>query len=166
MVGKCGCVQAQLKKLGGKAIDCFYAAFKEIVPKGHTCYDTTTIFGHGRFKAIYKIFSYRGNNMKKVAFWLMLVTASLVIMGCSAKQASRLGFRQSTVTRNAQQMSNIEVCEVQLYRRSTTQSRAAVASEWSRRKLSRSYCDDALNELYIATFTKWLMKENKSPPNN
>ncbi|MEZ8695301.1 hypothetical protein AB6D15_24150 [Vibrio splendidus] len=102
--------------------------------------------------------------MKKAVFWLVLTTVSLVIVGCSAKQASRLGFRQSTITRNAQQMSNIEICEVQLYRRNTTKSRVSVASEWSRRKLSRLYCDDALNELYITSFTKWLMKENKKSP--
>lgn len=92
--------------------------------------------------------------------FLIAAFVATTLLGCTAKQSSRLGFRKSTITWSAQQMSQKEICEVYLYGRRTTQTMAAVASEWSRRKLSRLSCDDTLNEFYISSFTKWLILQD------
>ncbi|MDX1301769.1 hypothetical protein [Photobacterium sp.] len=92
--------------------------------------------------------------MKKTNLGLILATAALAMTGCTANQASQVGMRSSTVTKTAQQMSNLEICETYAYGRSTTQTRVAIASEWTRRGLNHKYCDEIVNELYITAWTK------------
>jgi len=86
--------------------------------------------------------------------------AIVALSGCSAKQSQQLGMRSSTVTKVSQQMSNLEICETYLYGRSSTQTHFAIASEWSRRGLSRKYCEETINQLYISALAAWLV-DNK-----
>lgn len=90
-----------------------------------------------------------------------IVTASL--LGCSAQQAQSLGMRNSTVKHSPQQMTNLELCETYAYGRKAVHTRVAMASEWSRRGLSHSYCDKIRNELYLTTVVKKLANIEEQP---
>ncbi|WP_413111337.1 hypothetical protein [Thaumasiovibrio sp. DFM-14] len=86
----------------------------------------------------------------------------LVLTACSSQQMNKVGLSGSTVNAYPQQMSDSELCEIQIYGRSTTQTRVAVAAEYSRRGLNGRYCErlytsNALTKLYdrfVASETK------------
>ncbi|MGF1830047.1 hypothetical protein L4D04_12825 [Photobacterium angustum] len=87
----------------------------------------------------------------------ILITAGLVFMvGCSSHQAKELGLGGGQVNGYAQNMTNDQLCSIYLKERTSNQTRAAIASEWSRRKLSRAYCKEKANEWYLTEFAKWL----------
>ncbi|CAG20244.1 hypothetical protein [Photobacterium profundum] len=95
--------------------------------------------------------------MDKLHRCLIAGAAIVALSGCSAKQSQQLGMRSNTVTKVSQQMSNLELCETYLYGRSTTQTHFAIASEWNRRGLSRKYCEETINQLYISAWASWLV---------
>lgn len=87
----------------------------------------------------------------------ILITTSFVLMvGCSSHQAQELGLGGGQVNGYAQNMTNAQLCSIYLKERTSNQTRSAIASEWSRRKLSRAYCKEKANEWYLTKFAKWL----------
>lgn len=88
--------------------------------------------------------------------WLLLIISSSLLIGCTTAQTTAIGLNQSTVTDYAQNMSSTELCQVLYYDRSTTQTLASVATEFNRRSLSKTLCEEKLNQYYSASFINWL----------
>ncbi|MCK6262911.1 hypothetical protein KP803_06420 [Vibrio sp. ZSDE26] len=78
-----------------------------------------------------------------------MLMMAIAIQGCSNQQASAVGMRKSTVTAYPQNMTNTQLCETLYYSRSSTQTKAAIGSEFNRRGLSRSQCDEQNKKLYL-----------------
>ena len=78
-------------------------------------------------------------------------------------QAEALGLRSSKVTKTPQQMSNMEICETYAFGRKATHTRAAIASEWTKRGINRKYCDKIRKQWYVTTTVKALANAEEKP---
>ncbi|WP_242446235.1 hypothetical protein [Photobacterium angustum] len=87
---------------------------------------------------------------------ILITTVFVFMVGCSSHQAQELGLGGGQVNGYAQNMTNAQLCSIYLKERTSNQTRAAIASEWSRRGLSRAYCKEKANEWYLTKFAKWL----------
>ncbi|KLV07275.1 hypothetical protein ABT56_07030 [Photobacterium aquae] len=94
---------------------------------------------------------------------LLGVCVAVFLNGCSAQQSEKLGMRSGTVTKTPQQMTNLEICETYAYGRKSTQSRFAIASEWSRRGISKKYCEKIRGELFVTSVVKKLADMEEKP---
>ncbi|GEM79795.1 hypothetical protein [Vibrio superstes] len=98
--------------------------------------------------------------MKKI----LIVLFFLGLTGCTHNQAKNLNANKSTVNLYPQYMSNIELCDTLYYGRRTTQTLAAIGSEFNRRGLSKSWCERELNKLYVTHAYEWLTKKLDEKP--
>lgn len=88
---------------------------------------------------------------------LAILLISGVLSACTTSQSNSLGLNTSTLTQYAQNMSNSELCQVLYLDRATTQTQASVATEFNRRGLSKTWCDQELNEYYTSSFVDWML---------
>ncbi|MGR5068905.1 MULTISPECIES: hypothetical protein [Vibrio] len=80
---------------------------------------------------------------------LIIAIASLFSTACSNQQAAQLGMRSSSVNVYAQQMSSMQLCETLYYKRPSNQTRVAIGAEFNRRGLSKRWCDQQYQQLYV-----------------
>ncbi|MGF1684851.1 hypothetical protein [Photobacterium minamisatsumaniensis] len=102
-------------------------------------------------------------NRKTVVKPFITLIVAFSLAGCSAQQSQSMGMRSSTVTKTPQQMTNLELCETYAYGRSATHTKVAIASEWSRRGVSQSYCKKIREELFITSILKKLADSEELP---
>ncbi|MDR9829315.1 hypothetical protein RCJ22_27370 [Vibrio sp. FNV 38] len=88
---------------------------------------------------------------------LLALGLVLSLSACSHQQASQLGVRGSTVNSYAQYMTNLELCETLYFGRSTTQTQVAIAAEFNRRSLSKSWCVEQYQMWYAERIAKSLL---------
>ncbi|WP_159065043.1 hypothetical protein [Thaumasiovibrio subtropicus] len=92
-------------------------------------------------------------------FRVVLVLSLSLLSGCSTQSLNRMGMGNSPVTVYPQYMSNSELCEIQIYGRPTTQTRVAVASEYTRRGLNGDYCERLYTRNVVGKlYDQWLSR--------
>ncbi|MGF1696186.1 hypothetical protein L4D20_14250 [Vibrio kyushuensis] len=90
-----------------------------------------------------------------------ILLIALAIQGCSNQQASAVGMRKSSVNTYAQNMTNTELCDTLYFSRSTTQTKAAIGSEFNRRGLSKAWCEEQNRKLYLVKVIDGILASSK-----
>ncbi|GAD88488.1 MULTISPECIES: hypothetical protein [Vibrio] len=88
-------------------------------------------------------------------YFIVLLVALLA--GCTHNQAKALAINTSSVNVYPQNMTNIQLCDTLFYGRHTNQTLAAIGSEFNRRKLSKTWCDQAGNKWYLTSTVEWIV---------
>ncbi|GAM77714.1 hypothetical protein JCM19241_4378 [Vibrio ishigakensis] len=93
--------------------------------------------------------------MKKSAILL----AFMALTGCTHNQSKALNVNTSSVNVYPQYMTNLQLCDTLYYNRATNQTKAAIGSEFNRRKLSKSWCQRETNKFYLTKTVHWITKK-------
>ncbi len=93
-------------------------------------------------------------------FQIVLMMCTVLVSGCSNQQLQTAGIGGATVNAYPQNMTNSQLCEIQIYGRPTTQTRVAVASEYTRRGLNGDYCERQYTKNTIVKwYDRWLSSQ-------
>ncbi|GAM65832.1 hypothetical protein JCM19232_5408 [Vibrio ishigakensis] len=84
------------------------------------------------------------------------------LTGCTHNQSKALNVNTSSVNVYPQYMTNLQLCDTLYYNRATNQTKAAIGSEFNRRKLSKSWCQRETNKLYLTKTVHWIVKKSKT----
>ncbi|CAM3053909.1 hypothetical protein [Vibrio rarus] len=90
--------------------------------------------------------------MQKKVFLLCLLS----LIGCTHNQSKTLNVNTSAVNIYPQYMSNMQLCDTLYFARPSNQTLAAIGSEFNRRGLSKSWCYEQANALYLSKLAKWV----------
>ncbi|WP_299694277.1 hypothetical protein [uncultured Vibrio sp.] len=86
----------------------------------------------------------------------LVILFFLTLTGCTHNQTKALSANTSSVNTYPQSMSNLQLCDTLYYGRSSSQTLAAIGSEFNRRGLSKSWCDTETNKLYFTKAVDWI----------
>nr|WP_159063841.1 hypothetical protein [Thaumasiovibrio occultus] len=92
-------------------------------------------------------------------FPLGIVMASVSVLGCSSQQMRSVGIGNSPVTAYPQHMTDEQLCEIQIYGRQSTQTKVAVAAEYTRRGLTGDFCHKAYTQTVLGEIYDVLVTE-------